>query len=515
MRRNLLSVVALAVIAAAPLVPARADDPPTYLVGAATREIHPDAQGSPLEPGTAVQKGGSGLGDGSVIPADVVGPGGAAAFEGERIAARALVIDDGENAIAMATVETQGMFAAYQRGIPGLRDIALMVQEATGGALPADNVVISNDHTHSGPDLIGAWGFVPDEYATFISHQTRDAIIDAFDNRTEAFLTAGADYAPDIIYNQTCTEALNQDQEATFPNDVCSPFAEDKDAWVRVLQATDAATGETLATMLTFAAHATLGGGSGLHGDWPQFVSDALAERYGGVGLAFQGAVGRTQPCRPRCGYTDRSRPGTNLEGRRDVYTTFLMYHAERALLGAPPVAGPIAAAKTFIRHEVTNPILFALVQSGGTVGAPIARSLDAPWVIGNTVLMPTSALRVGDQLILGAPGEAYPVIPDGVAEATNLPDQRVWTLGLADDQLGYLMAPTEAYPPILAQSPVNDNPLFNISPTVGDHVMCAQIRMANDVGFATPEFRAPPRCVAFDAFDAAMDGLGLSSPEG
>jgi hypothetical protein len=364
--------------------------------------------------------------------------------------------------------------------------------------------VISNDHTHSGPDLIGAWGFVPDEYAIFIAHQTRDAIVEAFESREEATLTAGADNAPDIIYNQTCTEALNQADDAEYPNNVCDPFSESKDAWVRVLQARAVDDGGVIATMVAFAAHATLGGGSGLHGDWPQFLSDALTQEFGGIGLAFQGAVGRTQPCRPRCGYTDRSRPGYDAPDRKTAYMTYLLYHVRRSLLGAPAVDGPVTASKAFVRHSVENPILFGLVTNGATVGAPIARSLDAPWTVGNTVMTVVSATRVGNQLILGAPGEAYPNIPAMVAEATNLPLQRTWTLGLADDQLGYLIAPSEAYPAIASQIAVNDNALFNVSPTIGDHVACTQIRLAGAVGFPTSMFRPQLRCPAFDALDAA-----------
>lgn len=513
MRRAVAVAVALSALAAAAQVPAGAAQ--VYRVGAAVREIHPGAPGSPFAPDMLVRKGGSGLGDGSVIPSQVIGPGGLSRFEGERIAARALVVDDGATAVALVTVETQGMFAAYQRGIPGLVEIAERASAeiaAAGGSLPAASIVISNDHTHSGPDLIGAWGFVPDEYARWIGDQTVAAIVAAYGAREEATITAGADWAPDIIYNQTCTEALNQSRTATFPNTICTPTQDRKDAWVRVLQARSAADPDrVIATAMAYAAHATLGGGAGLHGDWPQFMSDRLSGDYGGVGIAFEGAVGRTQPCRPVCSFTDPQKPGypTDLDNikRKPVYTDMLSYHVARALTGAPAVSGSVAASKATIRHEVTNAGLFALTTNGGLVGAPIARSLDKPWVVGNTVLTLTSAVRIGTLLVNGAPGEAYPNIPAGVEEALNVPAQRHWTLGLADDQLGYLIAPAEAYPLIAAQSPVNDNAFFNVSPTIGDHVMCAQIRLSVAVGF--PLVRTDPHCPAWDAYDAAGDPLG------
>jgi len=85
----------------------------------------------------------------------------------------------------------------------------------------------------------------------------------------------------------------------------------------------------------------------------------------------------------------------------------------------------------------------------------------------------------------------------------------RHWTLGLADDQLGYLIAPAEAWPAVAAQIAVNDNSIFNVSPFIGDHVMCAQIRMARKVGFNYKPLLGDPRCLVWDKVDALGDPLG------
>jgi hypothetical protein len=80
-----------------------------------------------------------------------------------------------------------------------------------------------------------------------------------------------------------------------------------------------------------------------------------------------------------------------------------------------------------------------------------------------------------------------------------------VLQLGLANDQLGYLIAPATYVPVIAAEAAVNDNIIFNVSATIGDHVMCAGIRMAGAVGFAPA---LTPQCVPYDAQDAAGDPL-------
>jgi hypothetical protein len=502
--RRALIAPALLIALVASLTPARSAVGSVYLVGAVAKDISPIGWGE-------INLGGFGLGDGTSPVSQAVGPGHKGSFEGEHIGARALVVQDQSTgtAIAMATVETQGMFAAYENDPDaGLYAIEQRVA-ADISDLPASNIVISNDHTHSGPDAIGAWGFIPHDYLAFIADQIVAAIEEAYATRRAATLVAGADDAPDLIYNMTCTEALNQDPESNFPNNVCTPFEDMKDSWVRVLQARDASTGAVITTVASYAAHATLGGGSGVHGDWPQFLSEALTATYGGVGIAFEGTNGRIQPCRPRCSFTDPSKPGYDIADRRTAYSTMLMYHVGKALAGAPPVSGPVSAAKTMIRHEAVNPFLLALLLNGEALGAPIQRSRQAPWLVGNTVGTFVSALRIGDILINGSPGEPYPNIAAGVAEATNVPAQQHWTLALTDDQLGYLIAPAEAYPAIAAQIAVNDNAIFNVSPTIGDHVMCAQIRLAREIGFVFKRLLPDPRCLVWDAVDSAGDPLG------
>ena len=51
--------------------------------------------------------------------------------------------------------------------------------------------------------------------------------------------------------------------------------------------------------------------------------------------------------------------------------------------------------------------------------------------------------------------------------------------LGLANDQLGYLISPAEAWPMVAVEVAVNDNSIFNVSQTIGDYVMCASIANA------------------------------------
>jgi hypothetical protein len=489
-----VALVALAALlpTAPGTAPARAffGEPSVYEVGAATRDITPPGE---------VNVGGNGLSDGSTglpgLEAHRRSPG------SEHIAARAMVVDFGTPAV-IADIETQGMFAAYKGGGYGLADIAAEASRRRP-ALRPEYMIISSDHTHSGPDTIGAWGFVPEDYMRAIFNAAVDAIVAAYDSRVDAYLGFGTSLATDLVYNQNCTEALNQGATPAYTGPAaCNvPDQSDKDAYVRVLQARAVDTNAVVATLVSYNAHATLGGADGVHGDWPQFLSDRLSTVLGGVGIGMEGSVGRVQPCRPQCSFTNPAQFGGATD-RKTAYVNALMSHVDAALSSANSVRGPVVARRTLIREPITNPAVLALFEAGSAIGAELRRSNQAPWLVGNVIATPVTSIAIGNLLISGFPGEAYPNIPLGVSGA--VPSKMHLPLGLANDQLGYLISPAEAWPMVTAEVAVNDNAIFNVSQTVGDHVMCASI--ANARVFYSTKVTVPPRCAAFGALDTSSD---------
>jgi hypothetical protein len=263
---RLCALVALALAAVA--TPAEAKKPakppkqPKYEVGLATRSISPDADGTFA--GQPVYLGGYGIGGGSPVLAGRPATG----ILGEGPSVRAFAVTDDEgNAFAIADVETQGWFAATKNGPYGLIDMRKAVAEATGGALPAESVVVQSDHSHGGADTIGVWGGVPDEYMEFMKQQTVDAIVEAFESRERGTLWYGTAPGRDLLSNQFDYDEVNK--------------VVDSD--VRVLQARDDA-GEPFATMLNFSAHSTVlgSGNTRITGDWPQRANPMMEARFGG-----------------------------------------------------------------------------------------------------------------------------------------------------------------------------------------------------------------------------------------
>jgi hypothetical protein len=178
--------------------------------------------------------------------------------------------------------------------------------------------------------------------------------------------------------------------------------------------------------------------------------------------------------------------------------------HVRLALASATEVTGPVAAQRGFIREPITGPAMTALFTAGKHVGIDLLRSTQPPWVNAQTLRTVVGAMRIGGLAVVGTPGEGYPRIGDDVRAALQ-DEQMVIQLGLAGDTLGYLIAPAEYYPVIAAQFGVNNNAILNVSPTIGDHVACADTRLALALGFAG---QASPECLAYDLTDAAGDPI-------
>jgi hypothetical protein len=524
-----------ALLAPATAYAKNADKPPkTYRVGMAARSVNLDANGTVA--GQPVYLGGYGIGNGRVL--DHVGtienPGprpadNGLAYDDGRIATgnladgihvRAAVISAGKQRFAIADIENQGCFTQNKQGY-GLVTMRLAVQQRTKGALRANQVDIQCDHSHGGPDLIGAWGGVPDAYLKRVQEQTIDAIVEAFDTQRPAELwygtaqsgVAGRDKAPEDKADPLLTNQMLNDP--TGANEVM-------DDELRVLQARDPVTGAPFATILNLNAHPTVLGSSNTKasGDWPQFANTLMtqdAATFGSEALTVVGTLGRQQPARDNC-----PDPALAAKGDSDAqeaicklgaYATRVVSRAKLALAAAEPLEGkPEVVAKTYlIQDAASNAGILSFNLAGDAIGIPIMRSISPPWLTGNVVGTVTGSARIGSVLFSSMPGEAYPQIPLAVRDALKGSEIKGFmTAGLSNDQLGYIIAPLpEAYPQVLIKGAQgNDNILFNMSQTLGERLTCSLLRGAGEVtGKGQQYWQAYPKCVAF-----AND---LASPEG
>ncbi|HEV7678165.1 MAG TPA: hypothetical protein VGQ42_06320 [Candidatus Dormibacteraeota bacterium] len=448
----------------------------------------------------------------------------------EHIYARAMAVSDTTgHTLLLAALENQGTFTADKQGPYGIYDIRQQVSQDTG--VPVDMIVVNSDHSHAGPDLIGLWGGVPVSYLRYVHDQTVRALDEAFHRRVPAHLLVGG-----TVPTMPAPAAGGYLPGTATPGEllVHSQFGTDSqtgyddgavDTQLRVLQAVDDS-GEMLGTLVNYAAHATvMGGGNVLYSaDWPGRVARATEQALDEpVAVAMVADVGRSQPPRPHsdalCGQPGH--PSCDVDGL-DTYTRLLSPWVVQAVATAKPVQGNgVAGREVLTREAGLNGALLGVTYSGEVPvrGYGAYRSSTTPWVTGNAIGTFVSVHRIGNVLLSAAPGEAYPDIRFGVSrEVSGV--QSFFTFGLANDQLGYLIAPTSEYPWIAASNPGNDNAFFNVSPQYGDHVMCTQTALATALGFAATHDPAPygsnapaPNCTALTASDALPMGPAPQQP--
>ena len=439
------------------------EDEPSFLVGAAKREITPSQATAP--PDGNVYLGGYGVGP-ERRSTGVLAP----------IFVRAFVVSNGTQTVAFAEHETQGAFAAYKTGAFGAADIAAAVEAATAGTIQRSHVIVSSDHSHAGPDTTGVWGGLPDSYLAFLKEQTVGAIVDALAARRPAHLLVGRANAASLLRSQF-------DEP---PND-------EIDGALRVLVAADPDGFTPRAALINFAAHATVMSADNtlISADWPGVVATRVEQALGiDTAVVMLADVGRTQPNR-----TDL--PGESDPEKLAAYANDVTDHVLQAVGELKNAGGPsISATQLFLREAYDNP--FFPISALTTI---MSRNDRAPWLDGNDVGTVVSAVRVGNVFFAAVPGEAYPAIQFALQE--RVPADEHFIFGLANDQLGYLIAPQEGYPQVAAAAPDNDNAVFNVSPAIGDHVMCTLFKGARTVGFALPA--DPEHCAPYASEDNTL----------
>jgi hypothetical protein len=477
---------------------------PRYLVGSATRSINPDADGTFA--GKPVYLGGYGIGGGSPVFEGRPATG----ILGDGISVRAFAVSDGVHPFVIADIETQGWFVAVKNGPYGLLDMRKQVEARTGGALPAESVVIQSDHSHSGPDPLGVWGGIPDEYMRYIADRTVEAIVAAYASMRPARLYYGTAPGRDLLSNQ-------------FDYDEANKVV---DSDVRVLQARG--DGPPI-TLLNFSAHATVLGSSNtkVSGDWLQAANPLLEQRFGGTAVTMVGTLGRTQPADRSCADpTAIDQDAQNLCKLHD-YAARVVDRAAQAVANAQPIEGnPVVAARSYLIEDASsNALILGLEYGGSAVGVPLNRAMTPPWLAGNVLGTVTASARIGDVLLSAGPGEMYPQV--ALKVSATVPARGYMTAGLANDQLGYLIAPFEAYPEPIRRSffnqrgdevsPIdNDNYFFNVSPTMGERVTCSLLRGAGEtVGLGLAYWNQYERCPLFADDAVVPDGTDTDMPSG
>jgi hypothetical protein len=352
--------------------------------------------------------------------------------------ARAIAVRAGDETVAQATFDATGIGNRQQRAV------RRRVAENTG--LDESRVLISATHTHAGPDFQGLWGGVPESYREFVIDRLATAIERAVASLRPAELVAGSVDAAALASNRRYDEG--------------DEFFQGTDSTLTVLQftatdGTDDATdfrpapaqgtgsppfaapdpadaGETVATLVNFAAHpTTIGSGNSLvASDYVGPLERAIEAAHGGTALYLMGAMGDASASGPG-GETDYA------EARN--YGEALAARADDALAAATPVSPGLGVRTANARLPIDNCLFKAGFESG----------LLRPYYDGESTVdaaaSPAQRLAEGVAGPLGdAVGTAREPVPDVGALAIRSPVVRV-TFGAGSDRVELVTVPGEA----------------------------------------------------------------------
>ncbi len=381
--------------------------------------------------------------------------------EGDGLWARALVLRQGSTAVGIVVLDLVGWFY----------DDALATRARVAEDLPElDHLVVLSTHVHQGPDTMGLWGpyigasGVDPAYLAQVREAVAVAVGEAWTNAEPAELALGS----------------VEVDAANLISDTRDPGVVDSRLNVAAFTATD--DGAMLATLVNFGNHPETRGS-----DNTLFTSDfvhALRETVeggvdwgngspqagvGGTTLYLNAAVGgmMTSLHAPVVDPNGTQWPDSSWE-KTDAEGKILGGYALEALAAATPAPGGLKVGAQSLRLPVVNRGLQAMQLMGVITRATYDWDASKPITDENqpTIASEVDVLQIGPLQILGVPGELLPEVLVGYDGATldpenpNPPDlslappppywrdlatsEPFWVMGLANDEIGYLIPPFE-----------------------------------------------------------------------
>lgn len=361
--------------------------------------------------------------------------------------ARTMVLDDGHTRIAIIAIDLIGF--PYNN--------VLNVRKKLANQFGITYSIICSTHNHEGPDMLGLWGDsvvkrgVNPVYEKWVEDTIVESIGVAVQNLKEAHLRVAQD--------QSGADSLNMDTR--------KPIV--KDNGVYILQATDTTTDSTLGSLVVWGNHPETmwSKNTMITSDFPHYVREGIEKGiYNDKNLAKKGLGGIVVYASGCVGGLMTTRPAVKIKDPfKDVYyeePTFEKINAQgttlallalNALEKAEPVSGGINLSAKTIELPLGN-MLFRLGIALGVI--------EGGYSSWGHLRTEVAALNIGEVSFITIPGELYPEIANGGIETpkegdfqltkavetpplrTLMPGKYKFVLGLANDELGYIIPKSE-----------------------------------------------------------------------
>ena len=327
---------------------------------------------------------------------------------------RTIAIGDGADTVVLTVIDAEGYLWDYKSKCD--RCGAKQLAEDLGAELgiAKEGFVIAATHSHTAPDLIGGWGFVPDWYMDQVTDAIKTSVREAVASMRPATIEVGEVTAREQNGERRKTYRSAEEQQLT---------------WLRAVDDEK----DVIATVGAYAAHPTEAEESTGIGDpdWPGRFEKALEERFGGIGLHFMTGLGNMTT-------SGGVEMGTVLAGMvpdigdGTVLTDTDLRLAQRTW-NQPTTNVPLTALGVpgfFDREFLPVP---SSVRTGKSPDTAPCASASA-----STVELPATAVRIGDQFALTtAPGETFANLSNTIKDLSKAPV--TMPLAQANDALGYM----------------------------------------------------------------------------
>jgi hypothetical protein len=464
----------------------------------------------------------------------------------DSVGARAVVVSNGKQSIAVEVVDQEGLFDVYQQRIRAM---------VAASGVHLGGIFISATHDESAPDSLGLGGIsettsgVNNYWVNYLVKQSALAIEQAYHKLRPA----------KIRYTEVLEPSNVRQCWSSYP------FVDDQH--MPVLQAVTATKRpHVIATLVSVSQHAeTLGFNGGtptldaqtnwVSSDWINFFRTTLSRRFGGVAIEMAGSVGSNESpevysraiSRIPQEFVDASHPAGcrtifDVGHTQDVAGKLhipIGYDGETKAFGVDMAQPVITAIKhgswywsqsSTIWGQRTNicvPLQNALFALGAAVGVFANRQgYNADCSMANPVLKngttsgsslqsQVAVFQIGDGEFLAMPGEVFPfTFLRGFLGPQDLPTPSdplpPWPLphmharfrfldGLAEDMLGYIFPAGDA---------VGIPTTSNLDPSGTDRFGCGHSDDSESTGAQTGNIVAGALIKLLDAHDGAAERI-------
>lgn len=392
---------------------------------------------------------------------------------------RCLALQVDHDHLVLCSVDLIGLF------YDDVREIRRIFQKQ---ASAPSHLIVACTHTHEGPDTLGLWGptsaqsGVDPKYLAWVEERIATTALEATRAVQPARLQLARDDHP----------LLAQLQSVDRP-----PYV--KDPFLFAMRLTGGTTGKTIATLVNWSDHPEIMSrkNTQITADYPHWICQYLDERSGGITLFFNGAVGKVSALGAQVALLDPLTGKVAEDGtwrKPELLGTLIGQLTERALQHAEAISPTTLTFRSSVIFLPLSNNRFRIAEAAGILGGrkPLYTdgrpdpstadlALDATHTaraatghdlqtevdyitfnlrnrpLAEMVTIPGEAFP---ELVNGGitryPGADYPDAPPETPIRAILRTQYQFVLGLANDELGYLIPKAEwdERPPWLQNNP-------------------------------------------------------------